>query len=174
MLEDLRKAIGFLRTQGIVHFDAHFSNIVTDGQHPYLTDFGLALSRRFDLRTDERQFLGHHGYYDYGEVLWSLGYLLVEMYQKLSEEEQLAVRDACGAPRDAHPQQMLSVLTSNVEQLASLMGLHPGIVAPVREYRDVIVLMDEFYVSMHRNNSKDTRLDLKRLRALLLDVGFVA
>ena len=173
-LEDLRNAVDFLRAQGIVHFDAHFFNIVTDGEQAYLTDFGLALARRFDLRPDERQFLADHQYYDYGEVLWSLGYVLVEMYQKLSEEERLAVANTCGVRHETQPREMLSALASSIEQLVDPMGLHPGIVAPVRKYRDVIVLMDEFYLSMHKNNSKDTRLDLTRLRAILVDVGFVA
>lgn len=171
-LEDLLNAITFLRTQGVVHFDAHFSNILTDGEQAYLTDFGLALAGRFDLRIDERQFLADHEHYDYGEVLWSLGYLLVEMYQKLSEEDRIAVQDTCGVNHGTPPREMLSVLARSIEQLVGPMGLHPGIVAPVRKYRDVIVLMDEFYLSMHSNNSKDTRLDLARLRAILEDLGF--
>lgn len=173
-LEGLANAIAFLRAQGIVHFDAHFFNILTDGEQVYLTDFGLALARRFDLRADERQFLADHEYYDYGEVLWSLGYLLVEMYQKLSEKGRLAVLNTCGVRHGTQPREMLSVLASSIERLAEPMALHPGIVAPVRKYRDVIVLMDEFYLSMHKNNSKDTRLDLARLRAILEDLGFAA
>ena len=173
-LEDLRKAIAFLRAQGIVHFDAHFFNVLTDGEQAYLTDFGLTLARRFDLRTDERRFLADHEYYDYGEVLWSLGYLLVEIYQKLSEGERIAVVDICGVPHGTPPREMLSPLTRSIEQLVEPMGLHRGFVGPVRKYRDVIVLMDEFYLSMHNNNSKDTRLDLTRLRAILEDSGFVA
>jgi hypothetical protein len=172
-LEDLRSAIAFLSAQGIVHFDAHFFNILTDGEQAYLTDFGLALARRFDLRADERQFLADHEYYDYGEVLWSLGYLLVEMYEKLSEENRLAVLDTCGVQHGTPPREMLSALTRSIEQLVEPMGLHPGIVAPVRKYRDVIVLMDEFYLSMHKNNSKDTRLELTGLRTLLEELGFV-
>ena len=31
----------FLAGQGVQHFDAHFANIVTDGERLYLTDFGL-------------------------------------------------------------------------------------------------------------------------------------
>jgi hypothetical protein len=171
-LEDLRKAITFLRAQGIVHFDAHFFNILSDGEQAYVTDFGLALARRFDLRADERQFLAVHEYYDYGEVLWSLGYLLVEMYQKLSEQERLTILSTCGVRHGTPPREMLSVLARSIEQLVEPMRLHPGVVAPVRKYRDVIVLMDEFYLSMNRNNGKDTRLDLPRLRAMLEDLGF--
>jgi hypothetical protein len=174
VLEDLRSAVDFLRAQGVVHFDAHFFNILTDGEQAYLTDFGLALAQRFDLRLDERQFLADHEYYDYGEVLWALGYLLVETYTNLSEEERLPVLDTCGAQRGAAPREMLSVLTRNVEQLAEPMRLHTAVVESVRRYGDVIALMDEFYVSMHKNDRKDTRLDQSQLRAMLADSGFTA
>ena len=39
----------FLKTKRFVHFDAHFGNYIADGKRLYLTDFGLALSEKFDL-----------------------------------------------------------------------------------------------------------------------------
>lgn len=39
----------FMSARGLVHFDAHFSNLLTDGKQVYFADFGLALSRGFDL-----------------------------------------------------------------------------------------------------------------------------
>ncbi len=47
-----------------MHFDAHFKNILTDGKRLYLSDFGLALSSRFDLTPAETQFLKQHSSYD--------------------------------------------------------------------------------------------------------------
>jgi hypothetical protein len=54
----------FMREHGLVHFDAHFLNILTDGQELYFSDFGLALSDRFDLSGQERAFLHEHRCYD--------------------------------------------------------------------------------------------------------------
>lgn len=54
----------FLATQKMVHFDAHFRNIVTDGNQLILCDFGLALSSRFDLSQPEIDFLDKHKNYD--------------------------------------------------------------------------------------------------------------
>jgi tRNA A-37 threonylcarbamoyl transferase component Bud32 len=42
---------------GLLHFDAHFRNVLTDGHRLYLADLGLATSPRFDLSTEERDFL---------------------------------------------------------------------------------------------------------------------
>ncbi|MET8416474.1 hypothetical protein ABZV41_12185 [Streptomyces sp. NPDC005098] len=54
-----------MSSRGLVHFDAHFANILTDGRQLYVTDFGLALSSRFDLSADESNFLSDHLAYDH-------------------------------------------------------------------------------------------------------------
>ncbi len=54
----------FMREHGLVHFDAHFLNILTDGHGLDFSDFGLALSDRFDLSGEERAFLREHRCYD--------------------------------------------------------------------------------------------------------------
>lgn len=54
----------FMSARRLVHFDAHFANILTDGQLLYFADFGLALSADFDLSATERDFLSNHLTYD--------------------------------------------------------------------------------------------------------------
>ena len=49
VLQQLWMSDSFLRQKGIVHFDAHFHNILTDGDSIYLTDFGLAVDKHFAL-----------------------------------------------------------------------------------------------------------------------------
>ncbi|MER5496170.1 MULTISPECIES: serine/threonine-protein kinase [unclassified Streptomyces] len=60
----LRRGTEFMSTRGLVHFDAHFSNLLTDGRQVYFTDFGLALSRDFELSAEEDAFLADHLVYD--------------------------------------------------------------------------------------------------------------
>jgi len=60
----LADTTAFMRERGLVHFDAHFLNILTDGHGLYFSDFGLALSDRFDLSDQERAFLREHRCYD--------------------------------------------------------------------------------------------------------------
>jgi hypothetical protein len=59
-----REAFEFMRSTNFVHFDAHLSNILTDGTRLYFADFGLALHDSFDLTQDERNFLTSHTEYD--------------------------------------------------------------------------------------------------------------
>ena len=62
--ERLFNTIGFMNGRGVVHFDTHFDNIVTDGERLYFNDFGLALAADFDLGGDEIAFLKRHRDYD--------------------------------------------------------------------------------------------------------------
>ncbi|WP_405017164.1 protein kinase family protein [Kitasatospora sp. NBC_00070] len=60
----LADTTAFLRDRGLIHFDAHFRNVLTDGHLLYLTDFGLALGETFELSRTEREFLDRHRGYD--------------------------------------------------------------------------------------------------------------
>ncbi|MEU8233703.1 serine/threonine protein phosphatase [Actinoplanes sp. NPDC048967] len=57
---ELRAATEVTRAHGLVHFDAHPGNVLTDGHRVYLADFGLALDRAFDLSPAEAAFLDLH------------------------------------------------------------------------------------------------------------------
>jgi hypothetical protein len=62
--QHLRADIAFMNANGLLHFDAHFRNILTDGHRLYLADHGLATSPRFDLSPDERDFLALNASHD--------------------------------------------------------------------------------------------------------------
>jgi hypothetical protein len=61
---DLAATISFMNARGLLHFDAHFENILTDGRRLYVADYGLAFSSRFALSQDERGFFDRHQSYD--------------------------------------------------------------------------------------------------------------
>ena len=69
-------AIAELRSRHMVHFDAHWGNIITDGASCQLADLGLAMSADMELSNSERAFLDRHLHYDYGVVLAYLGLML--------------------------------------------------------------------------------------------------
>lgn len=60
----LEAGISFMNARGLLHFDAHFQNILTDGQRLYFADYGLAISSRFELSKDESAFFERHQNYD--------------------------------------------------------------------------------------------------------------
>ena len=52
-----------MNSRDLLHFDAHFMNLLTEGQSLYFSDFGLAISSQFKLSGDEKIFFhGHHRY----------------------------------------------------------------------------------------------------------------
>lgn len=60
----LARGTSFMSARGLVHFDAHFANVLTDGRQVYFADLGLALSRDFELSPREAAFLADHLVYD--------------------------------------------------------------------------------------------------------------
>ncbi|MBO1330595.1 phosphotransferase [Streptomyces sp. VRA16 Mangrove soil] len=72
-LAELERTTAFLGGRGVVHFDAHLANLLTDGERVLFADFGLALSSRFRLSDEETRFLaGHLRSYD---LCWALRHL---------------------------------------------------------------------------------------------------
>jgi hypothetical protein len=62
--EELTRGAAFMSARGMVHFDAHFHNVLTDGRRLYFADLGLALSSEFELSAAEAGFLADHLAYD--------------------------------------------------------------------------------------------------------------
>lgn len=84
---------GFLHEGGLLHFDAHFGNILTDGHLLYLTDYGLSLSARFRLAPQERPFLDRHRGYDGAyTATYLVNWLVTALYGHGMAERRAAVR----------------------------------------------------------------------------------
>ncbi|WP_328744960.1 protein kinase family protein [Streptomyces sp. NBC_00285] len=97
--QGLEAVTGFLHEQQLIHFDAHFRNILTDGRRLYLTDYGLALSNRFHLTPQERDFHGRHRRYDRAYALsYLVHWLVVDQYGLGRDEREDFIR-ACAAGR---------------------------------------------------------------------------
>ncbi len=173
-LDDLRTASAFLRKHGIIHFDAHLQNVVTDGKRAYLTDFGLTLDRSFALTPEEHAFLHRHVDYDAGELLWCVGRLIMLAYEALSESDRIATMEKYGIPEGMRHDAATPLLLSNIEAIHAdgIMRLDKVYVAAVVKYRAVILLMHDFYAALWKNNRKDTRFPATKLRRLLKQTGW--
>ncbi|MGW0841640.1 protein kinase family protein [Streptomyces sp. NPDC002787] len=62
--QGLEAGTSFMNARGLLHFDAHFENILTDGRRLYFADYGLAVSSRFEMSQDEADFFDRHRLYD--------------------------------------------------------------------------------------------------------------
>lgn len=88
---DLVDTAAAMNAAGLWHFDTHDNNILTDDHGVYLTDFGLAVSPRFDLSTSEMQFLEANRTHDVAFIATRLVNWIVTNVGGLSDREQ---RDA--------------------------------------------------------------------------------
>jgi len=174
-LDDLRTTIDFLRTKGIIHFDAHFQNVLTDGDRTYLTDFGLVLDRSFALTKDEESFFEQNTFYDCGEVLRNLGHLIRPSYNSCSDNDKRRIMEKYGIKEDLKPYEQRAILLDNIEQIHAdgVMKLDEFYVASIVKYRSIIALMQDFFSDMWENNNKDTKLPHAKLRLLLKETGFL-
>jgi hypothetical protein len=62
--------------------DAHFENILTDGGQLYYSDFGLALSQKFQLSSVEEDFFRDNVTYDRASGIVNLLHCLITYMNK--------------------------------------------------------------------------------------------
>jgi hypothetical protein len=110
---ELEAGIEFMNSHGLLHFDVHFQNILTDGERLYFADYGLAISSRFDLAKHEAAFVAENQVYDRNYaathlVMW----LIVALYGYRGDEFTACIR-ACakGNPPPDTPQEIAAILT---------------------------------------------------------------
>ena len=173
VLTELRATLDFLRRHGVLHLDAHFRNVVTDGGHVYLTDFGLALDRAFALDEAERDFFARHQFYDYGVMLWSLLPVVLAAWKALPDTETRRWREAHGVRQGLPDHEVAWILLDHIQQLHrdGVLELDRACVESVIRYRAVILVMGRFLTDMMASPTKDTAFPETELVRALTDSG---
>lgn len=125
-----------MNSLGLVHGDAHFGNILTDGRRLYFADFGLALSERFALSTDELNYLHHNASLDRAYVLAKWVNWLVKAW----------------APTTSTPQGRMELVRA-VEQGQALQALNlelpPNVAAIIQRHAPIAAVINDFYGKLH-------------------------
>lgn len=119
-----------MRERGFVYFDAHFENILTDGESLYFSDLGLAVSDKFELTPDEIAFMAMHDNYDQSRSVTSLVHCIVT-----------------NLPGDGPWHQRVEPLQRGTEG-----KLSPAAKGTLRRYAEVAVLMREFSQKLIHEN----------------------
>jgi hypothetical protein len=120
--QQLAALTAFLREARLLHFDAHFRNVLTDGRRLYLADHGLALSPRFRLTPREADFFDRHRGYDRDYTATHLvKWLVTEWYGWVGERRADFVR-ACaeGLRPEGFPDGAAALLTRHA-RVATVM-----------------------------------------------------
>lgn len=143
----LKSTNDFINGQGLVHFDAHFENILTDGKRVYFSDFGLALSSHFDLTNSEIDFLNAHRTYDRCATIVNLLHCIItNLYGK--DQWEMRLKDYMSSK--------LPPLVSPIDTL-------------IKQYAPIALVMDEFYQKLQKE-SKSTPYPATHLESLLANI----
>lgn len=128
--ESLMRGAEFMGSRGMVHFDAHFHNVLTDGGLVHFADFGLALSTRFELAPDEVRFLSEHLGYDRAYTASHLlRYHLPGADERGDLEHEAFLREwIAGRGRDGVPAEAAALLDKHAATGLVMAGFHRRLV----------------------------------------------
>jgi hypothetical protein len=142
-----------MNSLGLLHGDAHFDNILTDGQRLYFADFGLALSARYSLTPDELSYLNHNASLDRAYVLAKWVNWLVQGFAPaaIGLQERMALVRATAQGQA-------------VEQL--LPELPSDVAAIIRRHAPVATLVNDFYFKLH-GECRNVHYPREEIEALL-------
>jgi hypothetical protein len=168
IVDDVRTTIAFLRDQGVVHFDVDLFNVLTDGDHAYLADYGLVLDSAFDLTDEERSFLDRNRHFDDGNLILSVGHQLYWNYRATSDDVRQRIDAELalgGLTFEASVRRLLDGV--DVLERCGLLVTDPRLRELLTTYRPVIDYMHEFFTAGRADWSPETTIDDGLLAELL-------
>ncbi|MCU1641397.1 MAG: uncharacterized protein JWN03_1672 [Nocardia sp.] len=120
---ELAAGTAFMNSRGLLHIDAHFWNILTDGLRLYFGDYGLSLSSGFDLSPEEAAFFDQNQSYDLGfTATYLVNWLLTALYGLEGRDTRAAMVRviAEGKPPEGIPAGAATVLTRHAPIAAAM------------------------------------------------------
>ncbi|MFG2909192.1 protein kinase family protein [Kitasatospora sp. NPDC048286] len=120
----LARGTTFMSSHGLVHFDAHFNNLLTDGRLIYFADFGLALSSGFELSAAEWQFFSEHLGYDRYHTASHLIRHLVDRVRGGMEADVFLQEWIAGRRPEAVPPEIAVIVERHARASVVLDGFH--------------------------------------------------
>ncbi|PRY02190.1 hypothetical protein [Allonocardiopsis opalescens] len=143
---ELEAGVSFMNGQGLLHFDAHFENILTDGRRLYFADYGLATSSRFELSREEADFLERHQTYDRCySVSHLVNWLVTALYGSGAEEREARVRAYARGERP--------------------LGVPAAAAAVLARHAPLAAVMADFFRAL-RHESRETPYPLEEIRRI--------
>jgi hypothetical protein len=142
----LRAGTSFMNARGLMHFDAHFQNILTDGRRLFFTDYALAVSSRFDLSKDEADFFAAHQAYDRCYTLTHLVIWLITALYGYHGDQRGAFLRACA-------------------QGERPTGIPPKAAALISRHAPLAVVMTGFYRKL-QGESRQIPFPLEQIRRI--------
>jgi len=149
MFKKAIKTIDILHQNDLLHFDAHIYNWLTDGKNVFLTDFGLALDREFELTQSEQQFFNKHRYYDYAQVVEGFAYALMQNHFSLNASQDELVDKEMEKSLGSNEPSLNSWIQAALKlHEAKKIHLPPLLTGFIRRYQPVIFAKNQFFLEL--------------------------
>lgn len=150
---NLKDTVAFINAKGMLHFDAHFHNILTDGEQLYFSDFGLATSSQFALSKEELQFFQNHQNYDCCYVVTTLtSWIISRLFGKDRFDE------------------VLNDYANGKTPLLLPTALTPYLSSIVQRYARITLRMNTFFTTLREEN-KQVTYPADELEQLWIEAG---
>ncbi|WP_445525484.1 protein kinase family protein [Streptomyces cyslabdanicus] len=146
VVRQLEAGTSFMNARGLLHFDAHFQNILTDGERLFFADYGLAISSRFDLSKEEAEFFAAHQTYDPCYSVTHLVIWLVTALYGYKRDDRNAFVRACA--QGEHPK-----------------GIPPQVSAILTRHAPIAAVMTDFYRKFQLE-SRQTPYPMEEIRRI--------
>ncbi len=174
MLPKALKTIDFLKENGIIHFDAHIYNWLTDGKSVFLTDFGLLLDREFELTHTEQQFFKQHRHYDYAQVVDTFAYALINNYLSKKATQKEWLKNELKNSRKANEPYMHALI-----RIALALQKEKKITLPVttinyiQKHQSIVKTKNQFFHNMQNGKKSSDQYPAGTLAKLLKEVNII-
>ncbi|WP_274434020.1 protein kinase family protein [Alicyclobacillus sp. ALC3] len=150
----VRSTVSFMNSQGLLHFDAHFENILTDGSRIYITDFGLVTSSRFELSDSERAFVELNKTHDECYVVTHLvNWLVAGLLGLMDRNDRIDFIRRCASGYD--PAEEVGSVAADI----------------INRYAPIATVINDFYTGL-RMDSKTTPFPVEEIQRVSAEIGF--
>lgn len=151
------KAIDFLSSKGVIHFDAHFGNILTDGENVYLADFGLGLDKNFNLTEKEKTFFRNNKNYDFMEYLGCTSSFLESYWHDQKPKIKKQLEDEFLIQAETTYFEKINIMLKNLDSISKIMKLDKHYVKFLKTYMQTIKLSNAFFNDMRKDIKKSVK-----------------
>jgi N-acetylglutamate synthase-like GNAT family acetyltransferase len=146
----LKETNEFMNSHGLIHFDAHFDNILADDNTIYVSDFGLALCSLFEISKEEADLFDN--------------YLTYDRCSSATNFLHCIIASLLGKDR-------WSVTLKNIAN-DELREVEPSVAIIIKRYAAIAEVMADYYQNMQKV-SKSTPYPAEKLKKLLDQIGNV-
>ncbi len=151
------KIFDFLQSKGIIHFDTHFGNLLTDEKNVFLTDFGLALDKNYHLSKKELEFYKEHKFYDHMEFLGCSSVFLESFWHDLSHKKKQLLEEEFNLNLETPYYEKIEIILDNIDEIQKTMRLSETYIKFLKKHMNVIKLSNSFFYGLRKDYKKRTK-----------------